>query len=265
MIVIVLPLIDELTDVVESLLKVYVEFLFVVPSNTSISVTAPTNDTTVPSFCEGNVWDSLVRNVVTASTPPAPSLPPSTLNTVTESVRVSFVQDMVNGKLVLAPFKPPLLNPPVYETLPLTIPLFWFVSPPTLLLLNEKFVTLLLSAVVIVISLLTITSFKFCWENEKLIVPGVAELSVESSNANIWESTLPINVFALSPLTPGVPSEPSSPCLVIPIDIIFDNDTDSLTAVIVTEPLYGDVVFVIVNVFDDEVAVIYAAELSVNE
>ena len=232
-----------------------------VPSNTSISVTAPTKDTTVPSFWEGNVWDSFVRNAVTAS---EPSEPPSTLNTVTESVSESLVQEIVNGKLLLAPFKPPLLNPPVNDTLPLTIPLFWFVPPPTLLLSNEKFVTVLLSAVVIVISDDWITSFRFCCENANVILPGVAELSVESSNANTWESTLATNVFALLPFTPGVPSEPSSPCLVTPIDIILDNDTEPLAAVIVTLPLCGVVVDAIVNVFDDEVAVICDGELSVN-
>ena len=61
---------------------------------------------------------------MTASEPSEPSEPPSTLNTVTESVSESLVQEIVNGKLLLAPFKPPLLNPPVNDTLPLTIPLF---------------------------------------------------------------------------------------------------------------------------------------------
>ena len=48
--VIVLSDIDELTDVAEVLLNVYTFVLFVIPSNTSISVVAPSKDTTVPSF-----------------------------------------------------------------------------------------------------------------------------------------------------------------------------------------------------------------------
>ena len=123
----------------------------------------------------------MVKNVVTASAPAAPSEPPSILNTFTESVKESFVQDMVIGKLALDPFNPPTLNAPVNDTLPLTVPL-----PPLILLLsNEKFVTVLLSAVVIVISDDCIASSKFCCANENTILCGVDELSVESSNANI--------------------------------------------------------------------------------
>ena len=174
------------------------------------------------------------------------------MNTFIESVKESFVQEIVNGKLSLEPFKPPLLNPPVYETLPLTIPLPF----ETLLLSNEKFVTELLSSVVIVISLAAIVPLKFCCENENNILDGVAELSVESSNANTCESTLATNVLALLPFKPFVPSTPSSPCLATAIDIVFAKLTDDDTAVIVTEPLCGVVVAVIVTKFDDEVAVI---------
>ena len=123
---------------------------------------------------------------------------------------------------------------------------------------------MMLLMVVIVISLAPIVPLRFCCENENNILPGVDELSVESSNANTCESTLAINVFAVSPFTPGLPSAPSSPCLVVPIDITLESDTLAEAAVIVTEPLCGVVVFVIVNVFDEEVAVICDGELSVN-
>ena len=103
----------------------------------------------------------ICKKAVTASAPSEPSEPPSTLNTFIESVNESFVQDIVIGKLVLAPFNPPTLNAPVYDILPLTIP----VPSETSLLSNEKLVTELLSAVVIVISDDCIVSFKFCCEN----------------------------------------------------------------------------------------------------
>ena len=121
---------------VEVLLKAYELFLFTVPSNTSISVT-PSNDTT-PSFWEGKVCDSFVRKAVTASEPSALFYPNHLLLWILLlNLLKNLCTKIVNGKLSLEPFKPPLLNPPVYETLPLTIPLPF----ETLLLSNEKFVT----------------------------------------------------------------------------------------------------------------------------
>ena len=47
--------IADVTPVPSTLDIVYSEFLFVVPSNTSISVNAPLNDTIVPSLADANV------------------------------------------------------------------------------------------------------------------------------------------------------------------------------------------------------------------
>ena len=55
----------------------------VIPSNTSISVSPPVNEAIAPVWSAGKVWDSFVRNPVTASVPAAPStpeVPPSSLN-----------------------------------------------------------------------------------------------------------------------------------------------------------------------------------------
>ena len=110
--------------------------------------------------------------------------------------------------------------------------------------------------VVVTVGDTVIVPLKFCCENENNMLDGVAELSVESSNANTCESTLATNVLALLPFKPSLPSAPSSPCLATAIDIVFAKLTDDDAAVMVTEPLCGVVVAVIVTEFDDEVAVI---------
>ena len=55
-------------------------------------------------------------------------------------------------------------------------------------------------------------------------------LSALSSNANTCEFKLPTNNLA------DVPSEPSPPCRDFVNDIVLDNDTEELAAVIDTEP-----------------------------
>ena len=54
--------------------------MFVIPSNTSISVVPPVNTAMAPVASAANVCDSFVRKAVTASAPSCPSLPPSILN-----------------------------------------------------------------------------------------------------------------------------------------------------------------------------------------
>ena len=62
----------------------YADVLSVIPSNTFISVLAPANDS-ITEPLNGNVWDSFVRNVVTASVPSEPPKPGWTPNNVNES------------------------------------------------------------------------------------------------------------------------------------------------------------------------------------
>ena len=115
----------------------------------------------VPSLSAVKVWDSLVRNVVTASVPSAPavpSAPPSTLKSLIESLNPSLVTEMVTGKLDLVEFNPPLFNAPVNDILPDDIPLCLPLLFVTLLLSKSKFVTLP-PAVEIVISELPIAAF----------------------------------------------------------------------------------------------------------
>ena len=132
-----------------------------------MSVEPPLKETTLPLFKAANVWFSLVRNTVTASAPSVPGVPsvpsdpsepgvpsvpdvpPSTLNTFIESVKSSFVTDMVTGNFALSEFKPPALVFAENDKLPLTIP------EPSETLVSFKLnpVILVSSAPVIVISL----------------------------------------------------------------------------------------------------------------
>ena len=62
-------------------------------------------------------------------------------------------------------------------------------------------------ALVIVISDAAIAPpLRFCAFTDMVIGDGVAEVSVESSNANVWEVALKANNFALSPGVPSVPA-----------------------------------------------------------
>ena len=167
----------------------------------------------MPSFWAANVWASFVKNAVTASVPSVPSdpvEPPSTLKTFIVSDNESFETSIVTGKFNLLEFNPPAFKLLENDILPDDIPLCFPLLFVTLLLSNEKLVTLESRAVLIVISLAATASDKFCWLKENIILDGSADVSDALSNENTCESTDAINDFALDPFNPLFPSLP--PC-----------------------------------------------------
>ena len=158
---------------------------------TSVAPAGKSLLSTSPFTAAGYVWDSFVKNTVYAS---APASPPSTLNIVIVSDWESFDTEMVNGKWdfdVTFPFAvdAPLSNVKSNEP---SVKVGTPIVPPPFL--------------VIVISLFVTAALKFCAFTDTLIVDGVAEVSVESSNVNVWEVALKANNLALSPGVPSVPA-----------------------------------------------------------
>ena len=180
----------------------------------------------------------MVNKYCNAETPFAP---PSTLIICVVSVILSLVTDIDNGKSDFDKDENGSVNvrvPVPFVTVPLTVGVV-IVPPPVL---------------VIVISVPWIAPLRFCWFIEKTAWFGVAEVSVESSNANVWVSDDIVIVLAF---TPGVPSVPSSPCNACDIVIVLLNTTEPDVAVISTEPLNGVVDSVTVTVSPFVVVVIW--------
>ena len=176
----------------------------VIPSNTIISVVPPTNDDIAPDSFAANVCDSFVKNVVTASTPAAPSDPetpddpPSILNIVVESDNPSPDVSIVNGKFAFVDANPPALVAPANVILPLTTPLnnpeeFDVILPVSKL----KFVIVESCAVVIVTLLAEILDDKFCCAMLNIIFEGSADKEEADGNANTCESVVSINDLAV--------------------------------------------------------------------
>ena len=178
----------------------------------------------------------MVNKYCNADTPFAP---PSTLIIVVLSVTPSLLTDIDNGKSAFAKDENGSVN--------VRVPVPFVIVPLTVGVL----IVPLLPNLVIVISVPAIAPLRFCWFIEKTADVGVAEVSVESSNANVWVSDVNVIVLAFSP---GVPSEP---CCAAETVIVLLNTVEPDVAVITTEPLYGVVAFVMVTVSPLVVVVIW--------
>ena len=149
------------------------------------------------------MWASLVKNAVTASEPAAPSepvSPPTTLNilVVSERLFALFDTDTVNGKSDLFRDEKGTVN--------VCCPV-----PPLIVPLKDGVLNVLLPALVIVISPVSIVWAKFCWATVNIIEDGVAVVSTELSNPNTCEFGVIVNSLADVPFTPFEPFVPSVP------------------------------------------------------
>ena len=217
---------------VDALPNVYWEVLLVTPSNTSISVEPPVNEAILPLKSAANVWDSLVKNAVTASEPAEPSepvSPPTILNILDESLKESLDTAILSGKSDLLNDENGNAN--------VLVPVPLLTEPP-----NDGVVNVAPPAFVIVISDVAIVPLKFCWLTTKFTDEGVAVVSTELSNANVWESATIETDFASAPAKPAVP------CLDLTKLIVLVKLTLAEVAVILTEPESCDNA-VIVTVF----------------
>ena len=176
----------------------------VIPWNTFILVVPPANDDILPFTSAGKVWDSLVKNAVTASTPSVPDVPsdpdepPSNLKILTVSVNPSPDVSIVTGKLAFVFANPPASIAFANVKLPLTTPLY---NPAeldvTLPVSKLNPVTPVPCAVVIVTLLEDILAVKFCCAILNIMLDGIASFEEADTNDITCESTVNINDFAV--------------------------------------------------------------------